>query len=139
MAAFVMKAAAAHIESLDAARRRAADGFVIAFADQEIIFDQFGEGRQRHEERRDRRLILAQNFKGKPLFDDRQIQSIGAGSAAIQGKAIAFQKIENRNLTLMLHFGRIASDGTFIEFYLLSLIFRTTLAGFPVAIVLSGT
>ena len=68
--AFVMDAAAAHVDGLDLVRRRGADRLVIAVADHEIVLHDPAERRQRQQMRHHRRAVLAADVEHQPVAGD---------------------------------------------------------------------
>jgi hypothetical protein len=66
--AFVVQAAAAHVERFDLRRRRGADRLEIAFADQEIILDHAAERRQRQHDAAMRGSSLSSRMSNTSRF-----------------------------------------------------------------------
>ena len=67
-----------------------------------------------------RGLILGGQRKDQPPLADRKAQAIGAGRnlapvAHGQAKAVVFQKVEDRDLALLLDLGRGAGKAAFVD------------------------
>ena len=68
LGAFVVDAAAAHVEGFDLRRRRGADGFEIALADQKVILDHAAERRERKHDAAMFGAVLQPDVEDEPVL-----------------------------------------------------------------------
>ena len=113
--AFVMEAAAAHIEGFDPRRARSLDRRVIAFAVHEIILHGLAEQPERQRHFFERLIIRVADIEDQPVVFGADMQMIGAGEAARGRKVIVLQQIEDRHRPLMLDIGIAADHAVLVE------------------------
>src|SRR5262245_54749769 len=71
-AALVVQATAPHVDGLNARRRRGADGLVVALADDEVVFDDTPQRRQREHHREWLPPSLLGNGQDEAVLDKPQ-------------------------------------------------------------------
>src|SRR5579863_6064532 len=111
----VVQGAAAHVERLDAVRRRGADRRVVAVADHEIILHDPAERRQREEMRDYRRTVALADIEHQPAAVDAEIERIRPTIVTHRAEAVLFDQIIDGDRALMLDVGARSPDRGFIE------------------------
>ena len=114
-AAVIVEAAPAHVDCLDAARRRRLDRFEIAAADQEIVLHDLAERRQREAEHGALHLTVIGDVEHQPVVLDREVQVIGPGAALDHLEGVLLQKVEDRDLALMVDIGRQRAQAVLVD------------------------
>src|SRR6185312_5080012 len=113
--AFVVQAATAHVDRLDARRAGRANRLEIALADQEIVFDDAAEWRQRHEQPLDRRLIGRADVEDEAILLDAELHMERAVGRRHRLKAVLLEQVEDCDGALMLDIGVAADDAALVE------------------------
>ena len=109
-AAFVVDAATGHVDGFDLAGRQSFHRVEIAFAYLKIIFDHLPEWPQRQVKFCRLFFGLSGDVEDQPFIADRQLHTVWSIRrdtviAHRQRKAVFFQQIIDRNLTLLLNLG----------------------------------
>ena len=103
------------IDRLDLARRRGANGAVIALADHVIVFDDPPKRRQREDVGHDILAAFARDGEDEALFGQRQFQLVGAALGIVDRReAVFLDQVEDRDRALMLDVGRRTAN-RFVE------------------------
>src|ERR1700756_3594316 len=116
--AFVVNAAAAHVDGLDLVGSRGADRLIIAVADHEIVFDDPAERREREQMRDNGRAVLAADIEHQPIAGDAEMQREGTVRLmAVRREQVLLDQIVDRDRALMLDVGPGAADRFLVERY----------------------
>src|SRR6185312_11884555 len=113
--AFVVQAAPSHVDRLDARRARRADRLEIALADQEIIFDDAAERRQRHQQPLDRRLVGGADIEDEAILLDAELHMERAIGGRHRLEAVLLEQVEDGDGALMLDVGVAPDDAALVE------------------------
>jgi hypothetical protein len=114
--AFIVQAAAAHIDGLNLAWRRVPDRLVIALADHVIITDHAPERGQREDMGDDRPVVFTTHRKDEAAIHGRNFQLVGSAFFVTHcAERVLIDQIEDRDCALVLDIGRRAADGI-VEF-----------------------
>src|SRR5438874_6087456 len=113
--AFVVDAAAAHVDRLDLVGRGGADRLVVAVADHEIILHDPPEWRQRQQLRHHGRAVLAADVEHQPVACYREVQRERALARPFRREQILLDQIVDRNRPLMLDIGPGTPDRFLVE------------------------
>src|SRR5665647_829751 len=100
--AFVMDAAAAHVDGLDLVRRRGADRLIVAVADHEIVLHDSTERRQRQQMHHDGRAVLAADIEHQPVAGDADMQGERPLARAFRREQVLFDQVIDRDRALVL-------------------------------------
>src|SRR6266403_2224722 len=113
--AFVVNAAAAHVDGLDLVRRRGADRLVIAVANHEIVFHDSPERRQRQQMRHHGRAVLAADVEHQPVAGDADVQRERAPVGAFRREQILLDQVVDRDRALVLDIGAGTPDRFLVQ------------------------
>src|ERR1700710_1048866 len=113
--AFVVNAAAAHVDGFDAVRRRGADRLIIAVADHEIVFDDAPERRQRQQMRHHRRAVLAADVEHQPGSGGTDVQRERTLLRALGREQVFLDQVVDRDRALVLDVGPGTPDRFLVE------------------------
>jgi hypothetical protein len=113
--ALVMQRAAAHVDRLDARRRRRPDGFVIVIADDEVVLHRAPQRRQGQHERGQRLAGLAAHLEPQTILRYGKAQCVWTVVVAFQHELVGIDDVVDRHLALVLDIGIGSCDGLLIE------------------------
>ena len=105
-----MQRAAAHVERLDAVRRRGADGRVVAVADGEVVLDDAAERREREQMRDHRRAVGFADVEDEAVAADADRERVGPAVMVERTKAVVLDQIVDRDRALVLDVAVRAAD-----------------------------
>src|SRR6202040_1787105 len=115
LGAFVVKAAPAHVDRLDLARRRGADRLVIALANQEIVFDEATERRQRQMMGHHRPVVLGADIEDEPVAEDLKLEAVGSAVMPFRGERVFLHQIVDRDGALVFDVAVAGADTVLVE------------------------
>src|SRR5262245_53498446 len=115
-ATFIVQSAAADIDRLDTRGRLGLDRLIVAFAHHEIVLHDAPERSERQRDIGDRLAVLVADGEHEAVVGERKMQSVGTLFVGLlQGKAIRFEQIEDRNVALVVHVDIVAADRSLVE------------------------
>ena len=100
--AFVVQAAAPHVDRLDAARRSGADRLVVGVADQEVVLDDAPQLLQRQIEVGQRRIAGIAHLESEARAVDLQVEMEGPREVARRGEAVLLHQGVERGAPFVL-------------------------------------
>ncbi len=113
--ALIVQAAPPHIDGLDLRRGRALDGVVIAFADQEIIFDDGAERGHRQRDFLQRILLLIGDIEDQAIILETDYQAERTFEIAFGPEIIPLQQIVKSDRAFMLDLGLAPHEALFVK------------------------
>src|SRR5579862_3486884 len=110
-----MNGAAAHVDRLDLVGRGGADRLIIAVANEEVVFDDAAQRRQRQKMCYHGRAVGERDGEGKAIAVDAQMQCVRPAVVANRRETVALEQVKDRYRAFVLDIFVSATDGCFIE------------------------
>ncbi len=114
-AAFVVQAAASHVDGLDARRLRAANGLVVAVQHHEVVLHEPLEGRQRQMMGHGLLARRIGDRENEAIVGEADRELVGSVAAAFEREGVGVEKVVDGDLALVLDVGVAARNRVLIE------------------------
>jgi hypothetical protein len=114
--AFVVQAAAPHVERFDLRGRRIADRLEVTAADEKIILDEAAKRRERQHDPAMGLTALELHIEDETILGDAQNEPVRPPWRSCWVKMISLQQVINRDLAFLLDLTCTAHDRLLVEF-----------------------